>query len=266
MKATQPAALPVIGLTSRTMPFRAARKDRPTETVTRSYIDAVERAGGLCLMLPNTDPARAEAYLDRIDGLLLTGGDDPDPILFGEDPHPRIDLVDPRRDHFEIALVQGARARNLPLFGICRGVQILNIALGGDIYQDVPSQTGTGLQHTQRRLDDGPWHAVDIRAESHLAKIVGARQIRVNSFHHQACRRPGSGLSVCATAGDGIAEALEDSGQAFCLGVQWHPELGGDGGAELFDAFVQSARIFTQNERKSSPAASNPGETPRTGR
>ena len=262
--------LPVIGLTSRTMPFRAARKDRPTETVTRSYIDAVERAGGLCFMLPNGDPARAGDYLDRIDGLLLTGGDDPDPVLFGEDPHPEIEMVDPRRDHFEIALVRGACERDLPLFGICRGVQILNIARGGDIYQDVPSQTGTALQHTQRRLDDGPWHAVEIRADSHLARVVGAQEIRVNSFHHQACRRPGSGLSVSATAGDGIPEALEDTGQAFCLGVQWHPELGGDGGSELFAAFVAAARNFMSTERKPAPAASkgmsNPGDSPVDGR
>jgi len=235
-------SLPVIGLTSRTMPFRAARQQRPTETVTRSYIDAVERAGGLCMLLPNTHVERADAYLDRIDGLLLTGGDDPDPVLFGEDPHPQIELVDPRRDHFEIALIHGARRRGIPIFGICRGVQMLNIALGGDIYQDVPSQTDSGLQHTQQRLDDGPWHEVQVAENSLLARILGVRNLRVNSFHHQACRKPAEGLNVSAAAGDGVPEALEDPSFEFCLGVQWHPELSAGEGEKLFEAFVQAAR------------------------
>jgi len=224
------------------MPFRAARKQRPTETVTRSYVEAVERAGGLAVLLPNTDDDRAEAYLDRIDGLLLTGGDDPDPVLFGEDPHPQIEMVDARRDHFEIALVHGALRREMPLFGICRGVQILNIALGGDIYQDVPSQTESALQHTQQRLDDGPWHDVAVDQSSLLARVLGVEKLRVNSFHHQACRRPAEGLTVSAVAGDGVPEALEDPRQKFCLGVQWHPELSGADGEKLFSAFVQAAR------------------------
>jgi len=250
---------PTIGLTSRTMPLRATRKQRPTETVTRTYIEAVEHAGALCVLLPNTDPERAEAYLDRIDGLLLTGGDDPDPILFGEEPHPQIDMVDARRDHFEIALIHGARRRGMPIFGICRGVQILNVALGGDIYQDIPSQADSHIQHTQQRLDDGPWHMVEIAENSMLEGILGTRELRVNSFHHQGCRRPGEGLTVCAVAADGVPEALEDPAQKFCLGVQWHAELSGADGEKLFAAFVESAR-------NSFRTASNSGEPPASGR
>ncbi|MHC4409796.1 MAG: gamma-glutamyl-gamma-aminobutyrate hydrolase family protein [Planctomycetota bacterium] len=233
---------PVIGLTSRTMPLPANKRHRPTETVTRTYVEALERAGALCMLIPNVDPARAEEYLARIDGVLLTGGDDPDPIHFGEEPHPQIDVVDARRDRFEIELARGAHARGLPLFGICGGVQLFNIALGGDIYQDIGSQTESAIQHTQRRLDDGPWHDVRIEEGSRLHAVVQASSLRVNSFHHQACRRPGSGLSVSAISKDGLPEAVEDSSRDFYLGVQWHPELGGAGSEALFAAFVDSAR------------------------
>ena len=233
---------PVIGLTSRTMPLPATKKQRPTETVTRTYVEALESAGALCLLLPNVDPGSAGDYLDRVDGVLLTGGDDPDPILFGEEPHPNIDVVDARRDRFEIAIAREAHERGMPLFGICRGVQLFNIALGGDIYQDIGSQTESGIQHTQRRLDDGPWHEISIEEGSRLHAVVGATSLRVNSFHHQACRRPGRGLSVCATSADGLPEAIEDPGRDFYLGVQWHPELGGAGSEALFAAFVAAAR------------------------
>lgn len=237
----------------------AAKKSRPTETVTRTYVDAIKEAGGLGVMIPNVDADAADAYLDRIDALLLTGGDDPDPELFGEEPHPEIELVDARRDRFEIALVHGARARAMPVFGICRGVQLMNIALGGDIYQDIPSQTESGIRHVQQRLDDGPWHEIDLEPGSRLAGLLGAEKLRVNSFHHQACRRPGDGLQVSARSADGIPEALEDPGQAFFLGVQWHPELGGAGSRELFAAFLESARIRAT-------AASKPGDSPDSGR
>jgi putative glutamine amidotransferase len=240
---------PVIGLTSRTLPLPATKKQRPTETVTRTYVEALERAGALCLLIPNVDPDRAGAYLDRVDGLLLTGGDDPDPSLFGEEPHPRIDLVDERRDRFEIALTTGARERGLPVFGICRGVQLMNIALGGDIFQDIESQTESLIQHTQRRLDDGPWHEVAVAEGSRLAAILGSERLRVNSFHHQACRRPGEGLAVSAASADGLAEAVEDPSRPFFLGVQWHPELGGPGSSELFASFVDSARNSAETRR-----------------
>ena len=242
---------PVIGLTSRTLPFPANKKQRPTETVTRTYVEAVESAGGLCMMIPNLDPARAGDYLDRIDALPLTGGDDPDPELFGEEPHPDIDLVDGRRDRFEIALVHGAVERGMPVFGICRGAQLMNIALGGDIYQDIAAQTDSSLQHTQKRLDDGPWHEVDLGEGTRLRELLGEGSVRVNSFHHQACRKPGEGLTVCARSRDGLPEALEKPGHAFFLGVQWHPELGGTGSEALFSAFVEAGRKHAEKASNS---------------
>lgn len=239
---------PVIGLTSRTLPLKAAQKTRLAETVARAYLAPLEAAGALPVLLPNCDDAGlAEAYLDLVDGLLLTGGDDPHPRAFGEAPHPRIDVVDERRDRFELALVPAARARGLPVFGICRGVQLMNVALGGDIFQDVPSQTESSVSHAQKTIDDGPWHDVEVAADSRLAAIVGAGVHRVNSFHHQACRRLGNGLSAAATAvGDGLVEAVEDPARVFFLGVQWHPEIGPGGpekaGRALFQAFVEAAR------------------------
>lgn len=247
---------PVIGLSSRTLPLRAAQKTRPAETVARAYLAPLEDAGALPVVLPNCEAAElADQHLDLIDGLLLTGGDDPHPRFFGEHPHPDIDVVDERRDRFELALVRGARDRGLPTFGICRGVQIMNIALGGDIYQDIPSQTEAAIAHAQKTIDDGPWHDVAIAAGSRLAAICGTGTEAVNSFHHQACRRLGEGLVTCATTvGDGLIEALEDPGHPFFLGVQWHPEIAigqGDPGAKaLFTAFVDAARSWAKAASK----------------
>ncbi|MHC4970779.1 MAG: gamma-glutamyl-gamma-aminobutyrate hydrolase family protein [Planctomycetota bacterium] len=235
----------LIGLTSRALPLRAADQERPVETVARAYVEALEAEGALCVLLPSpAEPERAAEYAALLDGVVLTGGDDPHAHLFGEEPHPGIERVDLRRDRFEIALVKAARGRGLPLFGICRGVQLLNIALGGDIYQDIAAQTSSSLCHSQHTLGDEAWHEIEIAEASRLAGYVGRRRLAVNSFHHQACRRPGEGLQVVATAtGDGLVEAVEDPGHPFFLGVQWHPEIGPDAASRgLFEGFVRTAR------------------------
>ena len=251
---------PVVGLTSRTMQLAGTGKTRATETVTRSYVEAVERAGALAVLLPNAEPARAPAYLDLIDGLLLTGGDDPHPRHFGEEPHPLIEAVDDRRDWFELAMVRAAHERGLPVLGLCRGVQMMNIALGGDIYQDIGSQTETTVRHVQTRLDDGPWHEVEIDPGSRLAALLGGGRRPVNSFHHQSCRRLADGLRVSATAvGDGLIEAVEDPERDFFLGVQWHPELAGEAADPLFAAFFEAAREWAA-------AASKERRSPSSGR
>jgi putative glutamine amidotransferase len=242
---------PVIGLTSRTLPMRAARQTRPTETVSRSYFEPLEAAGGLPLLIPNTDPERADGYLDLVDGLYLTGGDDPHPHLFDEEPHPKIEVVDERRDHFEIALLRGARARNMPVFGVCRGAQMMAVAFGGDIFQDIESQTATTVAHTQKRLDDGPWHRVTIRPGTLLSRLLGTASVAVNSFHHQACRNLGDTLVPCAECDeDGLIEAVEAPDQAFFLGVQWHPELTAGRKDPLFAGFVEAARQYASAASK----------------
>jgi putative glutamine amidotransferase len=259
---------PWIGLSSWTRAIRSGVKERPNEAVPRGYVEGVEAAGGVPVLLPNSaDPARAPMSLERIDGLLLTGGDDVHPRLFGEPPHRCLDLVDERRDHFEIALVRAARDRGLPVFGICRGVQVMNVALGGDLFQDIPSQVEGAQGHSQRTLIEGAWHDVDIRPGTRLAGIALGNRAAVNSYHHQACRRVAPGLVVTATAADGIIEGLEEPGEAYFLGVQWHPEVL-DGGADplsrrLFAAFVEAAREFLLRSSKGRPAARNPAASAR---
>jgi len=235
---------PVIGLTSRTLELTAAARTRPVETVARAYLEPLEAAGALPVLLPNAaDAARAEEYLELLDGLILTGGDDPHPRVFGEAPHPRIEKVDERRDRFEIALVRAAHAQGRPVLGICRGIQLMNIALGGDIYQDVASQTDSTVCHSQRTVGDATWHDVEVKPGTLLARLAGEGRRAVNSFHHQACRRPGAGLVVSATTvGDGLIEALEDPDHPFFLGVQWHPELGDAPDLGLFEVFVAAGR------------------------
>jgi putative glutamine amidotransferase len=242
------AVQPVIGLTAWTRALRAAAKDRSVDTVPRAYVTALEAAGAVPVLLPTPgDPSRVAPYLRLVDGVLLTGGDDVHPRHFGEPPHPKIDLVDERRDAFEIALVRAARDAGVPVFGVCRGVQLMNVALGGDIFQDIPSQTESPVCHVQRTLDDGPWHEVDVAPGSLLGRLFGGGRAMVNSFHHQACRRLGEGLAACArTVGDGLIEAVEDPSAVFFLGVQWHAELAaaaGDAPSQaLFAGFVAAAR------------------------
>jgi len=237
---------PVVGLTSRTVRLRATASPRLAETLARGYVEAVERAGGLALMLPNTGPERAGDYLDRIDALILTGGDDPHPRLFGEQPHPKLEAVDERRDLLEIELARGARARGMPLFGICRGIQILNVACGGGLIQDIASQAPRAIGHSQTTIGDQLWHEVEVAPKSLLERLVGGSPLRVNSFHHQACREAGEGLVATATAiGDGLIEALEDPGAPFLLAVQWHPEVseatGDEASRALFAGLVAAA-------------------------
>jgi gamma-glutamyl-gamma-aminobutyrate hydrolase PuuD len=240
---------PLIGLSSWTRRVRSGVKDRFNESVPRGYTEGVEGASGLPVLLPNSDdPALAPEYVARVDGLLLTGGDDVHPRFYGETPHPRIDLVDERRDAFEIALLRAARERGMPVFGICRGIQIINVALGGALYQDVPSQAESAVGHAQKTLREGSWHEIEIRPGTRLLEVLGETRTAVNSYHHQACRRVAPGLSVTATTSDGLVEALEDPGHPFFLAVQWHPEVleGGKAASSkrLFAAFVAAAREF----------------------
>jgi len=240
---------PLIGLTSWTRRVRSGAKDRFNEAVPRGYTEGVEEASGLPVLLPNSeDPSLAASYVDRIDGLLLTGGDDVHPALFGETPNPKIDLVDERRDRFEIALLRAARERGMPVFGICRGIQLMNVALGGDLYQDLPSQRESAIGHAQKTLREGPWHEIEVRPGTRLAEVLGETRTAVNSYHHQACRGVAPGLLVTATTPDGVIEAVEDPAHPFFLAVQWHPEVLEGGNAvssrRLFAAFVAAAREF----------------------
>jgi gamma-glutamyl-gamma-aminobutyrate hydrolase PuuD len=189
--------------------------------------------------------------LAGIDGLLLTGGDDVAPVRYGEAPHPTVVEAEPGRDEFELALVKVARDRHLPIFAICRGIQVLNVAFGGTLVQDIPSQISGALPHTLKIPPNEPYtlaHEVWLEKGSLLSNLMGERlsdvdACEVNSRHHQAVKTIATGFKVSATAPDGVIEAIEDPTAEFCLGVQWHPENFWRTGEfrPLFEGFIAAA-------------------------
>jgi len=226
---------PIIGITS-----DLSKEQRVN--VSHNNISAITEAGGLPLVLPNVmDQDTIQHYAEVLDGLLLTGGGDIDPSYFEEEPHPNLGRICPERDFFEIELIRQMLPRNKPILGICRGCQILNVAIGGDMYQDIHAQHETPLlQHNQQAPYHHCSHFVEVKENSLLYNIVKSNRFKVNSFHHQAVRRVGEGFAVCAAAGDGVIEAFESAGHRFAIGVQWHPEhLKDEYSARLFRAFVE---------------------------
>jgi putative glutamine amidotransferase len=219
--------------------------------VNASYLNAIQQAGGVPVLVPpQLGSAALSEILSRVQGVLLTGGGDVDPARFGEAPHPTTSEVSPARDAVEIELARWALGRRAPLLAICRGLQVLNVALGGSLYQDIPSEPGSPLDHGQSDLQSTarhiPAHQVKVLEGSRLAGILGALEVDVNSFHHQAIKRLGQGLTEVAWAPDSIIEGVElgDADQ-FVVGVQWHPEeqVGSERAAfNLFTALVNRAR------------------------
>ena len=189
------------------------------------YLRSVEQAGAVPVVLPPVDPGDVPPLLERLDGVLLSGGVDVDPVLYGQAAHPRLGKVNRRRDDFELALTREALRRDVPILAICRGHQVLNVATGGTLVQDIPSLVGRAMEHDA----SGPrWrraHAVEMRSPSRLRDILGQATLSVNSFHHQAVDRIGEGLVVTARCPeDGIVEGLEMPSRRFAVAVQWHPE------------------------------------------
>lgn len=210
------------------------------------YLRSIEQAGGAPRVLRYDDSP--DALLGEIDGLLLTGGGDVDPAIYGEARHPTVHDAEPGRDDFELAIARRALERDLPLLAICRGAQVLNVAAGGTLVQDIPSAVETTLPHTVEK-PDAVAHHVNVTEGSRLAQALGpavdeSRSCLVNSRHHQSVGRVGASLEVSATSEDGVVEAIERPGASFCLGVQWHPENFWRTGEfrPLFDSFVAAAR------------------------
>ena len=213
------------------------------------YRQAVIHVGGEVRLL---DPSmKAADVVGGIDALLLTGGEDVAPARYGEQPHPTVVDVNPQRDEFEIALLADARRRDLPVLAICRGIQLLNVAAGGTLIQDIPSQVPGALEH---RLTVPPYepyslaHEVWLDRDTLLSRLMRERlsdtdACEANSRHHQAVKQVASGFQVSATAPDGVIEAIEDSAARFCLGVQWHPENFWRSGEfrPLFEGFIAAA-------------------------
>jgi putative glutamine amidotransferase len=207
-------------------PGRSERDRSPARLSLRlSYTQALQEAGAIAVVLPAHGYVDdVGALLDRLDGLLFTGGPDLDPTTYGAAPHPRLGPdVDAVADEYELALSAAATARDLPVLAICRGMQALNVARGGTLHQHLPDHTQ--LEHRQAHERFEPAHAVTVTGNSPLHRLTGHRWLAVNSFHHQAVDRLGSSLQVCAHAPDGTVEALFDPAARFCVGVQWHAEL-----------------------------------------
>ena len=215
--------------------------------VNSAYLHAVQQAGGVPVLLPpQLSAASPRAHGALFDGLLLAGGGAVDPALFTQPPHATLYDVAPARDTLETSALNLALARGAPVLAVCRGIQVLNVALGGSLHQDVATDPGTQVSHSQAEPREQPTHKVKIAPGSRLARTLGTDELEVNSLHHQAIKRLGRGLSAVAWAPDQIIEGAElDDPSRFVLGVQWHPEeLVGhsEPARRLFSALVAAAR------------------------
>ena len=215
----------------------------------QDYIRAVEKAGGIPVPVVTRDEEILAGMFGLIGALVLSGGGDLDPGTFNEEPVPGIGRISPKRDFVELRLAGWALSRHLPVLGICRGIQVLNVAAGGTIYQDLGAGKSGLLEHVQKAPRAHPFHSVDIMNDTLLWHSLGCcPRIKVNSFHHQAVKKPGRGAVISALSPDGVIEALEFPRHPFALGVQWHPENlaadGQTGGQELFDALLQAAAKY----------------------
>lgn len=230
---------PVIGITSYAQEAAWGAWKEPAALVPLSYVRSVELAGGRPLVVPPVDDA-VEETLDALDGLVFSGGADVDPARYGEDPHPATS-AQTDRDHAELALLEAALARELPVLAICRGMQVLNVLYRGTLLQHLPELVG----HDGHREARGTFseHEVTLLQGSKTAATIGQRAV-VESSHHQAPERVGEGLDAVGWAEDGTVEAIEDRRRKFAIGVLWHPEEGAD--KRLFEALVEEACGFRE--------------------
>jgi putative glutamine amidotransferase len=233
---------PLIGITTR---LGVAEH---TFYLRRYYAEAVEAVGGAPLyipLIPNREYLNALG--ERLDGVLLSGSNsDIDPAQYGEEPHPKLGAVIPERDSVDLLLLEVADRRKLPVLGICFGMQSLNVARGGTLYQDLEAQLPNVIKHEQGQPADRPSHYIKLAEDSLLAKLAGGKTVRVNSSHHQAIREVGRDLRVVARAADEVVEAVADTRpDRFVLGVQWHPEIGWERDQfshAIFARFVEAAQ------------------------
>ncbi len=234
--------LPVIGITVDSEAAGGYAK-LPWYALRENYADSVARAGGLPLLLPHHAELAGD-YLDRIDALIVTGGAfDVDPALFGAASRHETVILKEGRTDFELAMTNGALARDMPVLGICGGQQLLNVALGGTLVQHIPDEIPGALEHEQKNPRTEPGHSVAVTEGTLLHRIAGATELNINSAHHQAVKGVADGTIVNAVAPDGVIEGIEAPAYRYCLGVQWHPEYAIDQADEkIFAALVAAAR------------------------
>ena len=241
---------PLIGVTTSEMRRgelatlrRHGEPANPEMALGLTYLRAVELVGGMPVVLPPLDAASVGGLLDRLDGVVLSGGPDLDPMAYGARAHPQLGPVEPPLDVFEYAVAREAISRGLPLLGVCRGTQALNVACGGSLIQHLPDAVGDTIAHRQVEAPQRVTHEVAIALHSRLGRIMGTTRASVNSFHHQAVSELGAGLRVSARADDGTIEAIEMPSHPFMLGVQWHAEtlVAEPAQRALFAALVRTA-------------------------
>jgi putative glutamine amidotransferase len=238
---------PVIGLTTYLTRAQMGVWDVRASFLPEVYFKGITDAGGVAALLPPqpVDSGIGERMLDSLDGLVITGGNDVDPGVYGQEPHPRTDKPTQERDAWEFALLRGALARKLPVLGICRGAQVLNVALGGTLHQHLPDVIG----HSGHRAGNAVFTTLPVRtvAGTRLASLVG-ESVEARCYHHQAIAELGEGLVVSGWDADGVVEALELPGNVFVLAVQWHPEESLED-LRLFSAIVDAAQTYAGKER-----------------
>jgi putative glutamine amidotransferase len=241
---------PLIGVTTsevrrseRAQPLAEADPARTEMVLGMVYARAVQRAGGMPVVLPPLRPGEVPELAARLEGLCLSGGPDLDPAAYDERAHAELGPVEPDLDHWEIALLHEAERLGIPILGICRGCQVLNVARGGTLHQHLPDVTDGRIGHRQTEPGSETTHDVDVAPGSLLAQILGETHIAVNSFHHQAADRLGSGLRPVAWSPDGVVEGIEDPDAPFVVGVQWHAETLIERAEQcsLFEALTEAA-------------------------
>jgi len=231
---------PLIGITASSIEQRGSAFGE-VYVLTRKYAEGVLRAGGVPVIVPyNLDEESLQILFDRLDGLLLSGGGDIDPEIYGEPAHPATNEIEIDRDRVELALARWVVEKAKPFLAICRGIQVLNVALGGTLIQDIPSEMPDALEHSfERGIVERGYHAhpVKIAANSRLAQVMQTEIVQTNSWHHQAIKQAASKLQVTAYAPDGVIEAVEVPERRFAIGVQWHPEW-------MFEHQPEHRRLF----------------------
>lgn len=239
---------PVVGVTSQPKQAISASGNLDSHVIGHTYTDSVLRAGGLPVILPPIPNDDIPALVGHLDGVVFTGGGDMEPRRYGEEPHQEIRMTNSDRDEFELALVHEAKSRRLPVLAICRGLQVVNVAFGGTLIQDIPSAIGSTDHGVHGDAAYEAHQSITIAANSLIAKATGATELMVNSLHHQAVKDLAPGFHEVAWARDGVIEGIQHEDDEWpLLAVQWHPEFLGDNCDEashrLFEAFIDSIRL-----------------------
>ncbi len=250
---------PIIAITS-SMDLNPDRLNDNRTMVSLDYSNSVINSGGIPVILPITDNFEViKEQVKYFDGLILSGGGDPDPNLYGEDCLQELGDITPERDTFELAILEEFLKTKKPILGICRGLQLMNVFYGGTLYQDI-KYVDTNIQHKQKWLADLPTHDINILENNILFEIFG-KKARTNSFHHQMIKDLGRELTSIATANDGVIEAIQNKNYPFFYGVQWHPEMmasrGNLGMKKIFDKFIESCKNLEKQKQGGWPLAKN---------